>query len=94
MASSEFGFAYGFRPNLLDDIRLGYYSGKTPQFIVVEEAYQYNFEAWQRSDPALYRFIRRRLAEEYEPVYDHHGYRIYRRRAELAATPPGAPGAS
>ncbi len=79
MASCDFGFAYGFRPNLLDDIRIGYFSGRIPQFIVVDEIYQANFDAWRAGSPDLYRFIERRLSE-YDVVYNHNSYRIYRRK--------------
>lgn len=82
MASCDFGFAYGFRPNLIDDIRIGYFSGKIPQFIVVEEIYQANFDAWKIGAPDLYRFIERRLSE-YDLVYDRDSYRIFRRKESL-----------
>ena len=91
MASCDFGFGYGFGPNLVDDIRLGYYSGKIPEFIVVEESYQYNFDHWKTSHPDLYQFIENRL-KEYSLVYDHDTYRIYRRQA--GATPPTAIGSA
>jgi hypothetical protein len=79
MASCDFGFAYGFRPNLLDDIRLGYFSGKVPAYIVVEEIYQGNFDNWKAGSPGLYRFVEQRLSE-YELVYNRNSYRIYRRK--------------
>lgn len=82
MASCDFGFAYGFRPNLIDDIRIGYFTGKIPQFIVVEEIYQANFDAWKAGAPDLYRFVERRL-NEYDLVYDRDSYRIYRRKDSL-----------
>jgi hypothetical protein len=82
MASCDFGFAYGFRPNLMDDIRIGYFTGKIPKFIVVEEIYQANFDAWKAGSPDLYRFIARRLSE-YDLVYDYNSYRIYRRKDSL-----------
>ena len=82
MASCDFGFAYGFRPNLLDDIRIGYLTGKIPKFIVVEEIYQANFDAWKAGSPDLYRFIANRMSE-YDLVYDYNSYRIYRRKDSL-----------
>jgi hypothetical protein len=82
MASCDFGFAYGFRPNLLDDIRIGYFSGRIPRFIVVEEVYQANFDTWKAGSPHLYRFIEHRL-NEYDLVYDRNSYRIYRRKDSL-----------
>lgn len=82
MASCDFGFAYGFRPNLIDDIRLGYFSGRIPKFIVVEETYQYNFDVWKTTTPRLYHYITNRLSE-YDVVYNQNSYRIYRRKDAL-----------
>lgn len=83
MASCDFGFSYGFAPNLLDDIRIGYHSSKIPQFIVVEEIYRGNFDGWRTAEPPLYAFISDRM-REYDLVYSWNTYQIYRRKDGLA----------
>jgi hypothetical protein len=83
MASCDLGFGYGFAPNLDDDIRLGYNTGKVPEYIVVEEIYHDNIDQWGTTQPALHRFIVNRLTREYDVVYDHTGYQIYKRKGEL-----------
>lgn len=80
-ASCDFGFRYGFKDNLVDDIRLGYRSGKRPVYIVMEEIYSQNVDLWRTSQPALHQFLVDRLNREYESIYAHGGYTIYKRKA-------------
>jgi hypothetical protein len=82
MASGDIGFGLGFDRNLLDDTRLGYYTGIRPDVIVVEEIYGENFKGWRESEPALADHVARTLAE-YDLVRDQGGYQIYfaKRRA-------------
>lgn len=79
MGSSDLGFGLGFFGNLTDDLRLGYYTGKTPDFIVVEGHYKQWFRAYSQSEPKVYEFIVNRLANEYQPVYVSPPYTIYAR---------------
>ncbi len=80
MASCDLGFSYGFKPNLDDDIFLGYYTGKKPAYIVVDEIYAGNIDGWKINEPAVHQFIVDRLSHEYKEVYDQNGYRIYKRK--------------
>ncbi len=80
MGSAELGFELGFKDNLVDDIRLGYLSGKRPDFIVVEETYERSFDGYERTEPELYRHISRILNEESRVAYDQGFYKIYARR--------------
>jgi len=77
MGSAEMGFALGFDEHLIDDSYLGYYSGKRPDFIVVDEIYATSFRGSQVERPAIYDHINRLLAEQYKLVYDQALYRIY-----------------
>jgi hypothetical protein len=77
--SCELVFGYGYKPNIVDDIRLGYGSGKNPKFIVLDEVYETNIGLWKNSEPDLYRFIENRIEREYQLVYDRAFYKIYRR---------------
>jgi hypothetical protein len=80
MGSAEMGFGLGFERNLVDDIQLGAVSGKTPDFIVVEESYETIFKNFVTERPEIYKFINNRLTHEFEPVYKHSAYTIYGRR--------------
>jgi 4-amino-4-deoxy-L-arabinose transferase-like glycosyltransferase len=79
MGSSELAFALGFDANLVDDVRLGYYTGKQPDFIVVEEVYQDAFIGVSTQNMDVYQHILDLLGNEYRPVYDHNHYKIYAR---------------
>ncbi len=80
MGSMEFGFAYGFRPNFIDDMRWGYYSGKRPQILIVEESYKNDFEGWLESEPKLGQYMKRLLNDEYALRFENVGYKIYQRK--------------
>jgi hypothetical protein len=74
------GFGLRYPPNLTDDFRLGYLSGQTPDWIVVNDWYQAWFRGMRGVEPDAYQFVRNRLNNEYTRVYDHAGLEIYRRR--------------
>lgn len=77
IGSPALGFGLGFPPGLIDDARLGFYSGRTPDFIVVNREYADVFHNYSETRPDIYRFIVQRLSREYQPVYDGGGYRVY-----------------
>jgi 4-amino-4-deoxy-L-arabinose transferase-like glycosyltransferase len=79
MGDAALGFALGF-DNLLDDTRLGYYTGKQAQFIVVESNYEGWFDRFRRSEPEVYRHIQTLLTRAYRKIYDAGSYRIYVRQ--------------
>ena len=80
MGSTELAFALGFESNLVDDVRLGYYTGKRPDYIVVEEVYKDAFIGMNDQNADVYRHIRELLANGYYPVYDQAHYTIYARK--------------
>ena len=66
---------------MIDDPRVGYYSGKAAGYIVVGDVdYSEYFESYRVEEPSVYRHIVQRLANEYRMVYDHAGQKIYARR--------------
>jgi hypothetical protein len=79
MGSTDLAFQLGFDANLVDDIRLGYYSGKRPDFIVIDEIYENAFAGIETQDMTVYQHMMDLLANEYHPVYDHGHYKIYAR---------------
>lgn len=82
VGAASLGFGLGFPPTLVDDARLGYLSGRTPDFIAVSAEYDMVFADYRRREPEFYRFIQNRLTKEYRMVYDQAGWRVYRRRNE------------
>jgi hypothetical protein len=80
IGTSELGFGLGFFGNLTDDLRLGYRSGKTPDYIVVDSGYEEWFKIYSVTDPVTYQFIRNRLSSEYRPIFNQPPYTIYMRQ--------------
>ena len=80
MGSGELAFQLGFDGQVVDDSRLGYLSGKKPEFIVVEAHYGVFWFPWfAENEPETYRYIMDLFANQYEVVYDqtHDRYRTY-----------------
>lgn len=81
MGSAALDFGLGFTGRVLDDPRLGYYSGKTPDLIVVGAVdYAEYFRSYESEEPQVYRHIIERLEKEYRVVYNQAGHIIYARR--------------
>ena len=79
MGSAELGFGLNSFDNLIDDSRLGFFSGKRPDFIVVEEVYQSQIDGFEAKHPDLYQYTHSLLTNEYHKIYDHENYQIYAR---------------
>lgn len=88
--SASAAFALEFDSRLVDDVRLGFYTGRKPDFVILEEEYRWAIQAYAQHQPDVYSFIRRRLATEYAPVYEQADYTILVSR-EYLARHPGAP---
>ncbi|HOK47983.1 MAG TPA: hypothetical protein PLK67_18700, partial [Bryobacteraceae bacterium] len=80
LGPASLGFGLGFPPTFVDDVRLGYLSGRRPDYIVVSAEYQWVFNDYRKSQPEFYRFIQHRLTKEYEKLYDRAGWQVYRRK--------------
>lgn len=80
MASSDFGFGLNFPPNLLDDGRFGYNTGKRPRFIVYDDQVKTSWEESQKFFPAFYDYFQNLLNNEYRVVYENDAYKIYEKR--------------
>jgi hypothetical protein len=94
VGSGELAFALGFDGRVLDDCRLGYTSGRRPDYIVLEAHYSQFWFSWMAGhEPETMAYIRKLLKEDYELVYDQHSdsfrslgysdlpYMIYKRKA-------------
>ena len=90
MGSASLGFGLDFRRNLVDDVRLGYYTGRKPDYIVVNEEYFLVFLDYRHNDPEIYEFIEKRLTEEYSRVYDREGFQVYAARGPDPTSARGA----
>ena len=81
MGSPELAFELGFSDRLVDDVKLGFVSGKQPAYVVVERRYEEWFDYARQQEPATFRHIQALLNERLAVVYDQAGYKIYARRA-------------
>lgn len=73
---ASLGFGLGFGPNLTDDRRLGYFTGRDTRLIVVDNTYQGSFERYREEQPAFYGHIQRRLATHHM-VFENALFKIY-----------------
>src|SRR5271169_487716 len=71
MGSGELAFELGFEGQVLDDSRLGFLSGKKPEFIVIEGQYALYWIPWFADhEPDTYRYIQELFAYDYDVVLD------------------------
>ena len=80
MGSAELAFELGYADNLVDDPRLGFRSGKRPNFIVIDKnRYDEWIPQYEQREPETYRYIRGMMDGEFHQVLENDGYRIYAR---------------
>src|SRR5271169_202308 len=71
MGSGELAFELGFEGQVLDDSRLGFLSGKRPEFIAIEGQYALYWIPWFADhEPDTYRYIQELFAYDYDVVLD------------------------
>ena len=80
MGDAALLFGIGPEWNLLDDIRLGYNTGKRPQLIVIDSDWEDRIQASKDLAPPVYGYIQRLLSAEYREVYSRGGWRVLERR--------------
>jgi hypothetical protein len=83
----SFGFGYGFDKKIVDDESLGYYSGKRPPYIVMEEIFDDRYNLMKTYTPEKYRHVTDMLGS-YKLVYHNSEYRVYERPDLLASAAP------
>ncbi len=80
--SSELAFQLGFDANVVDDYRLGFRSGKKPDFVVIDKN---RYEEWipllEQQDPPAYRYVTAMMGRDFQLVLDRGAYKIYSRRS-------------
>jgi 4-amino-4-deoxy-L-arabinose transferase-like glycosyltransferase len=80
MGSGQFVFEFGFDGRLVDDVRLGFFTGKRPEFYVRDIWYDDWLEKSQTRDPAVYQHVTTTLAQYYREVFHNDGFKIYQLR--------------
>ena len=94
IGSGEMAFDLGFDGRVVDDCRLGFLSGRTPEYIVLEGQYYRFWLPWLSvHEPKTIQYIKKVLDERYEIAYDQRRdrfvtigtsdlpYRIYKRKS-------------
>jgi hypothetical protein len=80
MGSSELAFELGYVDNLVDDPRLGFRSGKRPNFIVIDKnRYAEWIPQYEQREPETYRYIRGMMDGEFHQVLENGAYQVYAR---------------
>ncbi len=89
---AELWFGLGPRAALLDDMRLGYYSGWHPRWIVTDEFYETAFEGFRVDEPVVWRHVQDVLGH-YDKVYSNRILTVYCVHGEhlLRPAPPALP---
>jgi len=65
---------------MVDDWRLGYFSGKRPPFIVANAIYRGWFIQSATLDPKIHDYMVRLLRDEYRVAFETPTYTVYQRR--------------
>ncbi len=79
IAGAEFAYVFGFNGRVRDDVRLGYYSGLQPRFIVTSSWYRDWFRRSADSDPVLHSYLDHRLVDDFEIVFKSGDFTVYQR---------------
>ncbi len=80
IAGGEFAYVFGFTGPVRDDVRLGYYSGFQPLYIVTNGWYRDWLKRSVGGDPPLHAYLQHRLSDGYEVVFKKGEYIVYRNR--------------
>ncbi len=91
IAPSEFAYRFGFYGGLTDDWRIGYGSGKSPEFLVVGALTRDWLKTHHNDTPEFGRFVDTRLGQEYVVVLHNPYYTIYARRDRAATVNRNVP---
>jgi hypothetical protein len=86
MGDAGLAFGLGFDSGLVDDLRLGYYSGRKPQFIAMNDFDRRWVERRRLDDPQLYHYVRDTLTTKYREVFENSAYTIWVWREAGSAT--------
>ena len=82
-APGEFAWGFDFHPRMLDDLRLGYYSKRQAEWVIVDSRWRELWENYRRREPELFAYLENSLRERYEKVQEVGGYEIFRLRGAV-----------
>jgi 4-amino-4-deoxy-L-arabinose transferase-like glycosyltransferase len=74
---AELGYILGFTDSISDDVRMGFYTGLRPRFIVTSDWYRDWIDASATPEPDVSRHIQALLNGEYSLVLARGEYRVY-----------------
>jgi hypothetical protein len=77
---AELGYGLGYEGAFKDDLVLGYYSGKKPDYIVAMDNYEDIIRGLVKEEPGVNTFILNRLTNEYRRVLTTSAYVVYAAR--------------
>jgi 4-amino-4-deoxy-L-arabinose transferase-like glycosyltransferase len=81
LANPGVALGLGFPDNVLQDPLFGYNSKKTFDYIIIDPETAYSNEQSKDRNPEIYDYMKRLLADEYSPIYNHDSYTIYARKS-------------
>jgi hypothetical protein len=64
------------RARLLDDVTLGYYTHRQPNYVVMDSIYEEALEGLKYNDPTAYKADQAKLKSA-RKVYDQDGFHVY-----------------
>ncbi len=79
IAGGEFAFEFGFESGMVDDPRLGYYTGQRPEFIAANPIDRGWIERSAVLYPEIHAYQVKLLANEYRVIFRNSHYTIYQR---------------
>jgi hypothetical protein len=79
-APGEFAWGFDFNARMIDDLRLGFYSHRRAEWVIVDARWRELWENYRRRQPELFTYLETSLRETYVQVHETGGYEIYRRR--------------
>lgn len=76
MGGAQLIFGLGPDWKILDDIQLGYNTGKRPDVVVIDPGWEDRIQMLQVVNPPVHKYVSNLLATEFHEVYNRNGYRI------------------
>jgi hypothetical protein len=81
MGAGELAFELGFYGPTLDDVNLGYFSGRHPDFVVIDEkCYGEHLNGLEARNPEVYHHVMKVLHEDCERVFTSGTTEVYARK--------------
>ena len=77
-AISALGFSVPFT-EFIDDGRLGYYTHRKADIVLLDRSYRQWLDIFQRDEPAVYFYVTNLLEHEYQVAFQSGTYKVYRR---------------